>query len=142
MLVPKRRSMQQAGTDANNLLEIGRRLHLVSEAIVATLDGPGTPPTCQELRLAEGLDAASALELLATLNRRSERFVELCQALLDEKIARVADGAAVAEDTTPTSAQHRVGLFVSVMHRCTHPAPPPPRTRGRPSKTHVGKGPG
>ena len=38
MLVPKRRSMQQAGTDANNLLEIGRRLHLVSEAIVATLD--------------------------------------------------------------------------------------------------------
>jgi hypothetical protein len=129
--LPASRSIQEAGADVDRLLEIGRRLHLAAEAITGTVAGPRTPPTYQELRLAEGLDPAAALELLTALNRRSERFMELCQALLDEKVAPGAVRGAAIDAKGPAASRHRVGLFLAVLHHddAADTSPPPTKRR-------------
>lgn len=136
--LPSGRALPGKGASAEALLEAGRRLHVVANAITAAAAGPANPPTFQELSLVENLDAGHAIELLAALNRRSERFMELCQALMDEKSSPAAP---TAEDAAPPAGDrvsHRVGLFLSVIHEGAAPDGTPPRQRRRRKPPHEG----
>jgi hypothetical protein len=118
------------------MLEIGRRLNVVAQAITAHSGETASPPAFQDLAMVEGLSPHEALELVATLNRRSENFFELSQRV----VATVRGAAGATANTKPPTAtasgRASVGVFVSVIHQQEadneENQPPRPARRGRP----------
>ena len=127
------------------MLEVGRRLNLVAQAITASTGQTDGLPTFQDLALVEGLEAAQALELVATLNRRSENFFELSQRVVANAQPTV-DSLGGTPHSQPGKKTRRkpgdkprlanVGVFVSVIHQQEAEdegnTPDRPARRGRP----------
>jgi hypothetical protein len=119
---PLGRTVQRSPASGEAMLEVGRRLNLVAKAITASTGATDGLPAFQDLAMVEGLEAAQALELVATLNRRSENFFELSQRVVAS--TRPRDSTSDAEGTAPrkklAGKQPRlanVGVFVSVIHQ-------------------------
>ena len=132
---PLGRVVQRSAASGENMLEIGRRLNVVAHAITAHSGETAGPPAFQDLAMAEGLAPHEALELVATLNRRSENFFELSQRV----VATVHGTAGAKANTKPSMApavgRASVGVFVSVIHQQepnnAESQPPRPARRGR-----------
>lgn len=119
---PLGRTVHRSSAAGDAVLETGRRLNLVAQAITASTGQTDGLPTFQDLAMVEGLEAAQALELVATLNRRSENFFELSQRVV-ANTQPAADGlAATARGKARRKAADKprlasVGVFVSVIHQ-------------------------
>jgi lipopolysaccharide export LptBFGC system permease protein LptF len=133
---PLGRVVQRSAASGESMLEIGRRLNVVAQAITAHSGETAGPPAFQDLAMAEGLAPHEALELVATLNRRSENFFELSQ-----RVVATAHSAAGAKADTkalaaPAGGRASVGVFVSVIHQQEaddeENQPARPARRGRP----------
>ncbi len=127
------------------MLEVGRRLNLVAQAITASTGQTDGLPTFQDLALVEGLEAAQALELVATLNRRSENFFELSQRVVANAQPTVDSSGGTPHSQTGKKTRRKhgdkprlanVGVFVSVIHQQEAEdegnTPDRPARRGRP----------
>jgi hypothetical protein len=133
---PLGRVVQRSAASGDNLLEIGRRLNVVAQAIATHSGETAGLPAFQDLAIAEGLAPHEALELVAALNRRSENFLELSQRVV--ATVHSAAGAKAGTKVLPAPAGGRasVGVFVSVIHQqeaddeANRPARP--ARRGRP----------
>lgn len=137
---PLGRSVQRSSASGESLLEIGRRLNLVAQSITASTGQTDGLPAFQDLAMIEGVEATQALELVATLNRRSENFFELSQRVVaNHQPSGLTRGSSRTGSPGKKSGKPRratVGVFVSVIHQQEAEdegsAPARPARRGRP----------
>ncbi|MEY4375975.1 MAG: hypothetical protein RJB26_525 [Pseudomonadota bacterium] len=137
---PLGRTVQRGPASGEAIVEIGRRLNLVAQAITAGAGEAEGLSAFQDLAMVEGLEPAQALELVATLNRRSENFFELSQRVVaNAPVAAKPDAANKASGSGAKANKPRlsnVGVFISVIHQQEAEdegnAPDRPARRGRP----------